>query len=128
MLFNSVTYLLFLAIVVGLYWVLPQRPRLWLIFISSCIFYGFWRFEFIPLMLFSALMDYYLALWIEATEEILPPNAGVPKTKPGLDAVNDTPAVMSSPPIVSVPIFPRGMRGAKAGRVRLRPVGLFGSV
>ena len=69
MLFNSITYLVFLAAVAGLYWALPQRPRLWLIFISSCIFYGFWRFEFVPLMLFSAMLDYWLARWIEATED-----------------------------------------------------------
>jgi alginate O-acetyltransferase complex protein AlgI len=68
MIFNSVTYLAFLALVVPLYWLLPQRARLWLVFISSCVFYGFWRLEFIPLLLFSAAMDYGLALWIERTD------------------------------------------------------------
>ena len=69
MLFNTVTYLVFLAAVVVLYWHLPKRPRLWLIFIASCVFYGFWRVEFIPLLLASAALDYYLALWIERTED-----------------------------------------------------------
>jgi alginate O-acetyltransferase complex protein AlgI len=69
MLFNSLTYVLFLVVVVVLYWALPQRNRLWLIFIASCVFYGFWRLEFLPLLLFSAALDYYLALWIERTEE-----------------------------------------------------------
>jgi hypothetical protein len=49
--FNSITYLVFLAIVVSLYWVLPRTPRLWLIFLSSLVFYGFWRVEFLPLLL-----------------------------------------------------------------------------
>jgi D-alanyl-lipoteichoic acid acyltransferase DltB (MBOAT superfamily) len=61
MIFNSVTYLLFLLIVVILYWHLPQRPRLWLIFTSSLIFYGFWRVEFVPVMLFSAFIDFFAA-------------------------------------------------------------------
>jgi D-alanyl-lipoteichoic acid acyltransferase DltB (MBOAT superfamily) len=61
MIFNSVTYLLFLLIVVILYWQLPQRPRLWLIFLSSLVFYGFWRVEFLFVMLFSAFIDFFAA-------------------------------------------------------------------
>jgi hypothetical protein len=40
---------------------MPQRQRLWLIFIASLIFYGFWRVEFIFIMLITPLVDYYLA-------------------------------------------------------------------
>lgn len=69
MLFNSATYLVFLLAVVLVYWQLPQRGRLWLIFVASLIFYGFWRVEFIPLLLFSALLDYFLALVIARTED-----------------------------------------------------------
>jgi alginate O-acetyltransferase complex protein AlgI len=70
MLFNSVTYLLlFLPIVVVGNWLLPLRARQWLIIVSSLLFYGFWRFDFIPLVLFSALLDYYLALWIASIDE-----------------------------------------------------------
>ena len=68
MLFNSVTYILFLPVVVLLYWRLPNRARLWLVLLSSVIFYGFWRIEFIPLMLFSAGADYVFALMIERSE------------------------------------------------------------
>lgn len=72
MLFNSVTYLLaFLPIVTILYWRLPKRPRMWLIFSSSIVFYGFWRFDFVPLVIFSALLDYYLALWIDKAKDPL---------------------------------------------------------
>ncbi len=69
MLFNSLTYLVFLVLVVAIYWQLPPRPRLWLVFIASCVFYGFWRLEFLPLLLFSAGMDYGLARWIDATKD-----------------------------------------------------------
>jgi alginate O-acetyltransferase complex protein AlgI len=61
MIFNSLTYLLFLLIVVCLYWLLPKRAQLWLIFLGSLIFYGFWRVEFIFIMLITPLVDYYLA-------------------------------------------------------------------
>ena len=61
MIFNSVTYLLFLAIVVLLYWQLPRGPRLWMLFLASLTFYGFWRVEFLPVMLASTVVDYLAA-------------------------------------------------------------------
>lgn len=64
MIFNSLTFLLFLLIVVALSWMLPRTPRLWMLFIASITFYGFWRFEFVFLMLTSVIIDYYLALAI----------------------------------------------------------------
>lgn len=70
MLFNSATYIfLFLPIVVLLYWQLPGRLRLWMLFAASLVFYGFWRVDFIPLMLFSAMLDYFLAIWIDRIDE-----------------------------------------------------------
>ena len=65
MTFNSVTYLVFLTLVVCLFWLLPKRPRLWMIFSSSLVFYGFWRPEFIILMLFSAGTDFVAAKQME---------------------------------------------------------------
>lgn len=62
MIFNSVTYIVFLTVAVCLYWILPQRLRLWMILLSSITFYGFWRIQFIPLMIFSASVDYFAAL------------------------------------------------------------------
>ena len=59
MIFNSVTYLVFLVAVVSAYWVLPRRPRLWLLFLSGLVFYGFWRWEFVLLMVGSATVDYF---------------------------------------------------------------------
>ena len=65
MIFNSVTYLVFLTLAVCLFWLLPKRPRLWMIFLSSLIFYGFWRPEFVVLMLFSAGTDFVAARRME---------------------------------------------------------------
>jgi alginate O-acetyltransferase complex protein AlgI len=67
MIFNSVTFLLFLTIVVILFWSLPGRSRLWMLLIASCIFYGFWRWEFLSVMFVSALTDYFTSLAIERT-------------------------------------------------------------
>lgn len=69
MLFNSVTYiLLFLPLVVVLYWLLPLRGRQYIILAASITFYGFWRLDFVPLLLFSAVLDYWLALKIESAD------------------------------------------------------------
>lgn len=64
MIFNSLTFLLFLIPVVLLYWILPNRWRLALLFAGSLVFYGFWRWEFLPVMLFSAVLDYFISLRI----------------------------------------------------------------
>jgi len=68
--FNSVTYLIFLAIVVALYWALPRTPKLALLFVGSLTFYGFWRWEYIFVMLASVLIDYGIAARIDRTENI----------------------------------------------------------
>lgn len=69
MIFNSLTFFLFLLIVVPLYWFLPKTGRLWLIFIASLVFYGFWRAEFILIMLITPLLDYFMAHAIVNTSD-----------------------------------------------------------
>ena len=66
MIFNSLTFILFLVLCIALYWTLPNRARIWLIFLSGIIFYGFWRIEFVPVMMFTAFTDYYIALKIDS--------------------------------------------------------------
>ena len=61
MIFNSLSYLLLLLIVVTLYWQLPYRSRLILIFSSSLIFYGFWKIKFIPILLISVIVDWWVS-------------------------------------------------------------------
>ncbi len=67
MIFNSFTFIVFLAAMVSLYWALPRRPRLLLLFGGSLVFYGFWRVEFIPLLLISTATDYWVARGIHAS-------------------------------------------------------------
>lgn len=68
MAFNSVTYLLFLAISLILYYNLPKTPRLIMLLLGSIAFYGFWRWDFVWLMLYSILLDYCCGIKIEGTE------------------------------------------------------------
>jgi alginate O-acetyltransferase complex protein AlgI len=66
LIFNSVTFLIFLLIVVMLYWILPQKGRVYLLFVSSYIFYGFWKFEFLSLLIISTLVSYFSGIHISA--------------------------------------------------------------
>ena len=64
MLFNSVSYLVFLVVTVAAYWLLPPRQRIWLALAASLLFYALWRFEFVLLISFSAFVDYFFSLKI----------------------------------------------------------------
>ena len=59
MIFNSFSFLIFFIIFLILYWTLNLKLRLILIFFSSLLFYSFWRIDFIPLILFSVLVDFF---------------------------------------------------------------------
>ena len=67
MIFNSVTFIVFLSVVVLLYWILPIPLKKWMLLIVSCVFYGFWRWEYLSIMFVSALTDYYTSLAIGNT-------------------------------------------------------------
>ena len=71
MLFNSITFLLYLIVNVGLYWTLPLRYKNRLLFLSSLIFYGFWRWDFVILMLFSTILDYLVSISIHQSSNQL---------------------------------------------------------
>ncbi len=61
MIFNSLTFLLFLLFFTILYWILKDKYRLALVFLSSLIFYGFWKIEFLLLILFSTFLDFEIS-------------------------------------------------------------------
>ena len=69
MIFNSFTYVFFLAGVTLLYWLLPRRPRHLFLFVASITFYGFWRFDYVLIMLASAFTDFFAAINIHAAKE-----------------------------------------------------------
>lgn len=61
MIFNSLTFISFLIIVVSLFWLLEVKYKSFLLVCASCIFYGFWRWDFIPLIFISALSDFLIS-------------------------------------------------------------------
>ncbi len=62
MLFNSLEYLIFLPVVVALYFAIPVNWRWLLLLIASYIFYMCWKAEYAILILFTTLVDYFVAL------------------------------------------------------------------
>lgn len=74
MLFNSLTFLLFLPIVFILYWFVFKKNlkgRNFLLLVASYVFYGWWDYRFLSLILASTLVDYFVALAIKKTEQKL---------------------------------------------------------
>ena len=70
MLFNSVAFLIFLPVVVLLYYLLPQKFCWVLLLAASYVFYGSWKIEFLCLIIFSTIVDFYVGkLMHRATEK-----------------------------------------------------------
>lgn len=72
MLFNSISYVIFLPIVFALYWCLNQRLKAqnFYLLIVSYFFYAFWDFRFLFLLMFSTILDYVSGNLIYNTSNI----------------------------------------------------------
>jgi alginate O-acetyltransferase complex protein AlgI len=68
LLFNSVAFLIFLPVVVLLYYLLPQKHRWLLLLGASYVFYASWKIEFLSLIIFSTVVDYSVARWMNAAK------------------------------------------------------------
>lgn len=67
MLFNSISFLIFLPIVFLLYWFVFRknlRQQNLLLLLASYVFYGWWDWRFLFLLVFSTGLDYYTGLKI----------------------------------------------------------------
>ncbi len=65
MLFNSYHFLIFFPLVVAFYFSMPHKYRWVLLLAASYYFYMAWRAEYIFLIIFSTLIDYYAAIFME---------------------------------------------------------------
>ena len=65
MLFNSFEFLIFFPVVSILFFLLPQRLRIYQLLIASCIFYCYFIPYYLLLLLFTILVDYFAAFKIE---------------------------------------------------------------
>ena len=67
--FNSLAFLIYLPIVVGLYWLLPFKARKYWLLAASYFFYGYWNPAFLILLLFSTAVDYFCSLGMESNRD-----------------------------------------------------------
>ena len=64
MLFNSVTFLFFFLAVFCIYWRLGHRAQNIFLLVASFVFYGSWNWKLLPLIIFSASVDYVCGIQI----------------------------------------------------------------
>ncbi|AVR46909.1 membrane-bound O-acyltransferase family protein [Christiangramia fulva] len=71
MLFNSITFAVFLPVVFLLYWFVFNKNLKWqnlFVAIASYVFYGWWDWRFLSLILFSTLVDFSIGRALEKEE------------------------------------------------------------
>ncbi len=69
MLFNSITYWIFLPLIVVLYFLTKQKYRWAILLVASYVFYMTWRMEYALLILFSTAVDYWAGLEMTKREK-----------------------------------------------------------
>src|SRR5688572_29081577 len=69
MLFNSLHFLVFFPIVVGLFFAIPYRYRWILLLIASYYFYMSWRAEYAIILVATTLIDYFSGYMMSKTED-----------------------------------------------------------
>src|ERR1700722_1410310 len=65
MLFNSVPFLIFFPVVTVLFFLLPYRFRWFLLLAASCFFYMFFKPEYILILAFTIVIDYFAGIFLE---------------------------------------------------------------
>src|SRR5512141_236490 len=65
MLFNSLQFLVFFAVITGLYFALPHRFRWPLLLAGSCYFYMAFIPVYILILVFTIVVDYFAGIAIE---------------------------------------------------------------
>src|SRR5690242_17728913 len=68
MFFDTPVYLVFLAVIVLVYWLLRWRAQNLFLLIASYFFYGWWDWRFLSLILISTVVDFYCARAIAASK------------------------------------------------------------
>jgi len=63
MIFNTPIFYLFFLVFLSVYGLVlgRRRPKVYFIIVSSLVFYGAWNYRFIPLLVGSAVADYFIA-------------------------------------------------------------------
>lgn len=70
MLFNSLVFLVFMAVVLLVYPRLRHRAQNWFLLVASYVFYGYWDWRFLSLLAISTLTDYLVGRTLHRTEDV----------------------------------------------------------
>src|ERR1017187_5514641 len=69
MLFNSIPFLIFFPVVTLLFFLLSHKFRWFLLLSASCFFYMFFKPEYILILAFTIVIDYFAGIWLENEPE-----------------------------------------------------------
>ncbi len=73
MLFNSISFAVFLPIVFALYWIMPHKYRWGVLLVASYYFYMSWNPKYVVLILSTTFVSYLAAIIIEEKREKISP-------------------------------------------------------
>jgi alginate O-acetyltransferase complex protein AlgI len=68
MLFNSLSFVIFIGIFFAIYFALGKRQKIYFSLLASYVFYGWWDWRFLGLIAASTAVDYFVGLKIESEE------------------------------------------------------------
>src|SRR6187397_1288989 len=69
MVFNSLHFIAFIAVVYPLYRVLPHRAQNWMLVAASYYFYAAWDWRFLGLLIGSTVIDFSVAKYLDGTAD-----------------------------------------------------------
>jgi len=69
MLFNTLEFSVFFAIVLALYYLLPHRAQNFMLLAASYFFYACWDWRFVSLILISTAVDFYVGAWLHKCQD-----------------------------------------------------------
>lgn len=64
--FTSLSFVLFAAVTVGLYYLIPKRTQWWLLLAASYVFYFFAGAEYLLFILYTTCVTYFTARWMQS--------------------------------------------------------------
>ena len=65
MLFNSTEFLLFFPLVLLLYFIVPKKARLYVLFLACFVFYASWEMKYVLLMTVAGAVTFFFGLAID---------------------------------------------------------------
>lgn len=81
MLFNSLSYAIFLPIIFILYWIIPGKYRWPLLLFSSYYFYMSWNYKYLLLIITITIISYVAAIFIYRFDKVSVSKKGIIKKK-----------------------------------------------